>query len=297
MRKSIRASDRGRLDPTYRSPRAVAKPLSQPCHSGVAALQQQAGTIASTSNPNPPGESPRRPPTQEAAMPETVPAQHPAVVLRSHYRHLRALLAIAMMAVVGLSVAVVILADDDGHRHPLRDARERAHRAGRRSAVHPLARPALRPRPPRHRPDPAARVGPAPRAQAGRINKSAAHEEGAGRRPLAEASRQPTGARVRAEVRHSGPSAVAAGKPSRHRGRAECLHESADQQSAASPCKRHPPRTTSKCCFRVTAVAGSDDPGTPGMDDKRACFTRAQLAVEPQRRRMARADTPKRYTL
>jgi hypothetical protein len=46
-------------------------------------------------------------------VPQTVPTRHPAVVLRSHYRHLRALLAIAMVAVVGLSVAVVILADDD----------------------------------------------------------------------------------------------------------------------------------------------------------------------------------------
>jgi hypothetical protein len=44
---------------------------------------------------------------------QTVPAQHPAVVLRSHYRHLRALLAIAMIAVVGLTVTVVILATDD----------------------------------------------------------------------------------------------------------------------------------------------------------------------------------------
>jgi hypothetical protein len=41
--------------------------------------------------------------------------QHPAVVLRSHYVHLRALLAVAMIAVVGLTVAVVILAiNDDG---------------------------------------------------------------------------------------------------------------------------------------------------------------------------------------
>ena len=47
-------------------------------------------------------------------MPQTVPTQHPAVVLRSHYRHLRALLAIALVAVVGLTVAVVSLATDDG---------------------------------------------------------------------------------------------------------------------------------------------------------------------------------------
>jgi hypothetical protein len=46
-------------------------------------------------------------------MAETVPSQHPAVVLRSHYQHLRALLAIAMVALVGLTVAVVVLATDD----------------------------------------------------------------------------------------------------------------------------------------------------------------------------------------
>jgi hypothetical protein len=41
--------------------------------------------------------------------------QHPAVVLRSHYVHLRVLLAVAMIAVVGLTVAVVVLAiNDDG---------------------------------------------------------------------------------------------------------------------------------------------------------------------------------------
>ena len=46
-------------------------------------------------------------------MSQTVPTQHPAVVLRSHYRQLCALLAIAMVAVVGLAAAVVILAGDD----------------------------------------------------------------------------------------------------------------------------------------------------------------------------------------
>ena len=46
-------------------------------------------------------------------MGKAIPAQHPAVVLRSHYRQLRALLAIAMIAVVGLTAAVVILATDD----------------------------------------------------------------------------------------------------------------------------------------------------------------------------------------
>ena len=47
-------------------------------------------------------------------MGQAIPSQHPAVVLRSHYMHLRALLVIAMIAVIGLSVAVVILATTDG---------------------------------------------------------------------------------------------------------------------------------------------------------------------------------------
>jgi hypothetical protein len=48
-------------------------------------------------------------------MDQALPTQHPAVVLRSHYVHLRALLAIAMIAVVGLSAAVVVLAtSEDG---------------------------------------------------------------------------------------------------------------------------------------------------------------------------------------
>ena len=46
-------------------------------------------------------------------MSQTLPSQHPAVVLRSHYRNLRTLLAIALIAVIGLSVAVVILASED----------------------------------------------------------------------------------------------------------------------------------------------------------------------------------------
>src|SRR5262245_32917573 len=43
-------------------------------------------------------------------MSDTLTKQHPAVVLRSHYRHVRALLAIALVAVVALSVTVVVLA-------------------------------------------------------------------------------------------------------------------------------------------------------------------------------------------
>lgn len=47
-------------------------------------------------------------------MSQAIPRQHPAVVLRSHYVHLRALLAIAMIAMVSLTAAVVILATNDG---------------------------------------------------------------------------------------------------------------------------------------------------------------------------------------
>jgi hypothetical protein len=51
----------------------------------------------------------------------TISPQHPAVVLRSTYTNLRTLLVIAMVAVVGLSAAVVILAgqNDTGTTNPL----------------------------------------------------------------------------------------------------------------------------------------------------------------------------------
>jgi hypothetical protein len=50
---------------------------------------------------------------QEAVMGKAIPSQHPAVVLRSHFNFVRNLLAVAMIAVVGLSTAVVIVANDD----------------------------------------------------------------------------------------------------------------------------------------------------------------------------------------
>jgi hypothetical protein len=47
-------------------------------------------------------------------MGKAIPSQHhPAVVLRSDSRAVRALLAIAMIAVVGLIAALVIVTDDD----------------------------------------------------------------------------------------------------------------------------------------------------------------------------------------
>jgi len=47
-------------------------------------------------------------------MSQAVSPQHPAVVLRSHYLHLRALLAVAIIAIIGLTAAVVVLAANDG---------------------------------------------------------------------------------------------------------------------------------------------------------------------------------------
>jgi hypothetical protein len=45
-------------------------------------------------------------------MGQAVPRRHPAVVPRARYTLVRALLAIATVAVIGLTVAVVILATD-----------------------------------------------------------------------------------------------------------------------------------------------------------------------------------------
>jgi hypothetical protein len=46
-------------------------------------------------------------------MGQAVPDQHPAVVLRSQFNALRTLLAVALIAVIGLTVAVVVLASDE----------------------------------------------------------------------------------------------------------------------------------------------------------------------------------------
>ena len=46
-------------------------------------------------------------------MGHAIPKQHPAVVLRSNYNLVRALLGVAMVALVGLVIALVIVADDD----------------------------------------------------------------------------------------------------------------------------------------------------------------------------------------
>jgi hypothetical protein len=51
--------------------------------------------------------------TEETVMGQVIPRQHPAVVLKSHYKAIRALLAVALVAIAALAAAVVILANDD----------------------------------------------------------------------------------------------------------------------------------------------------------------------------------------
>ena len=46
-------------------------------------------------------------------MGQVIPRQHPAVVLKSHYKAVRSLLAVALVAIVALAATVVILANDD----------------------------------------------------------------------------------------------------------------------------------------------------------------------------------------
>jgi hypothetical protein len=50
--------------------------------------------------------------TEETVMGQVIPRQHPAVVLKSHYKTIRALLAAALIAIVALAATVVILAND-----------------------------------------------------------------------------------------------------------------------------------------------------------------------------------------
>jgi type II secretory pathway pseudopilin PulG len=51
--------------------------------------------------------------TKETVMGQVIPRQHPAVVLKSHYKAIRALLAVALVAIVALAATVVILASDN----------------------------------------------------------------------------------------------------------------------------------------------------------------------------------------
>ena len=75
-------------------------------------------------------------------MSNTVQAQHPAVVLRSNYQHLRALLMAAIIAIVGLTAAVVVLATS----HSGSTITSLSAQANR-TAVHASPPPAIGPNP------------------------------------------------------------------------------------------------------------------------------------------------------
>jgi hypothetical protein len=55
---------------------------------------------------------------EESVMGQVIPRQHPAVVLKSHYKAVRALLAAALIAIAALASAVVILASDNDSATP-----------------------------------------------------------------------------------------------------------------------------------------------------------------------------------
>lgn len=57
-------------------------------------------------------------------MGQAFPTQHPAVVHRSRFNQLRALLAVAVIAVAGLTASVVLLASDDNGGTAIRSAAE-----------------------------------------------------------------------------------------------------------------------------------------------------------------------------
>ena len=100
--------------PTYRRRGRAGKPRRRPV-SAPSEHRQHAVSAPTHDRCQPNERASRKPsrPGQEAVMSPAIPAQHPAVVLRSHYNHLRTLLAVAIIAIAGLSAAVVILATND----------------------------------------------------------------------------------------------------------------------------------------------------------------------------------------
>ena len=52
-------------------------------------------------------------------MGQVIPRQHPEVVLRSHFNAVRALLCVALVAIVALATTVVIVATDDNDAAPV----------------------------------------------------------------------------------------------------------------------------------------------------------------------------------
>ena len=158
-------------------------------------------------------------------MGQAIPTRQSTVVLRSHFNHLRALLAVALIAVAGLTVAVVILATDSNEVRSTSSARPIEsinYGSGvAASSCPPLSRTSLRPpattaarrrAPPtslRPRPRPAPARTEVPRKartsadQVPRTNSCSCNREGGNRLPL---GRSRTDGPVRAHMREGGRS-------------------------------------------------------------------------------------------
>jgi len=76
----------------------------------VAPVKPRPDTIATDIDPHHNRASRRAAALERRQFRQGNPRQHPAVVLHSHRLHVRGLLAVAMIAVIGLTAAVLILA-------------------------------------------------------------------------------------------------------------------------------------------------------------------------------------------
>jgi hypothetical protein len=112
----MRAPEPG--EPNVQQPGGLAKRPLPPRYRAVTEARPLGRMITTDAGPhNTTGQAAEAAaPRLEAVMGQALPTQHPAVVLRSHYEQLRALLAVAVIAVVSLTAAVVVLAthDDSG---------------------------------------------------------------------------------------------------------------------------------------------------------------------------------------
>jgi hypothetical protein len=81
---------------------------------------------------------------QEAVMGQPFPSQHPAVVLRSNFNLVRALLIVAMAGILALAAAVVILANDGDEAASSAGSAATAALPSTAVHSHPLNRPDTR---------------------------------------------------------------------------------------------------------------------------------------------------------
>src|ERR687895_203829 len=116
MRKSMRAVDAG-------ATRGISQRTAA-CDAPPTAVAAAVTAASPRSNRLPAGSASQRRtkhqtgghrgrPEQEAVMGKWIPKQPPGRVLRSYFNLVRALLGVAMIALVGLTIALVVVANDD----------------------------------------------------------------------------------------------------------------------------------------------------------------------------------------